>query len=178
MPVTHTFVSGKADGGDSTLVQPSNWNASHSIDTITAIQDSQTPLTFTRFFANFVCSYNSYVQVAVQNKSNGTASSSDFVATTDTGTDTTEYIDMGINGSGYTGTWGLAKDGYLYVDGGAATVGDLVMGTAQTGTTVDFNVGGAGALKLRITETYAQSNVPIIGGSGPALAMHAGMFNQ
>lgn len=25
--VTHTFVSGKADGGDATLVQPSDWNA-------------------------------------------------------------------------------------------------------------------------------------------------------
>jgi hypothetical protein len=30
MPITHTFVSGKADGGDSTLVRPSNWNADHS----------------------------------------------------------------------------------------------------------------------------------------------------
>lgn len=27
----HTFVSAKTDGGDSTLVQPSNWNAEHSI---------------------------------------------------------------------------------------------------------------------------------------------------
>lgn len=25
--VTHTFVSAKADGGDATLVRPSNWNA-------------------------------------------------------------------------------------------------------------------------------------------------------
>lgn len=29
MPVTHTFVSAKADGGDATLVRPSNWNAAH-----------------------------------------------------------------------------------------------------------------------------------------------------
>ena len=28
--VTHTFVSGIADGGDATLVRPSNWNASHT----------------------------------------------------------------------------------------------------------------------------------------------------
>lgn len=32
MAVKHPFVSGKTDGGDSTLVQPSNWNASHTID--------------------------------------------------------------------------------------------------------------------------------------------------
>lgn len=31
MPIKHAFTSGKADGGDATLVQPSNWNADHSI---------------------------------------------------------------------------------------------------------------------------------------------------
>ncbi|UOF77914.1 hypothetical protein [Caudoviricetes sp.] len=29
--LTHAFVSGKTDGADSTLVQPSNWNANHTI---------------------------------------------------------------------------------------------------------------------------------------------------
>jgi len=32
MGIKHPFVSGKTDSGDATLVQPSNWNASHSID--------------------------------------------------------------------------------------------------------------------------------------------------
>jgi hypothetical protein len=32
MGIKHPFVSGKTDGGDSTLVQPSNWNAAHTID--------------------------------------------------------------------------------------------------------------------------------------------------
>jgi hypothetical protein len=27
----HTFVSGKTDGSDSSLVQPSNWNAEHDL---------------------------------------------------------------------------------------------------------------------------------------------------
>lgn len=30
MPVTHPFVSAIADGGDATLVRPSNWNADHA----------------------------------------------------------------------------------------------------------------------------------------------------
>lgn len=30
MAVKHAFTSAKADGGDATLVQPSNWNASHN----------------------------------------------------------------------------------------------------------------------------------------------------
>lgn len=33
--ITHTFVSGKADGVDSTQVQPSNWNASHQLSMAT-----------------------------------------------------------------------------------------------------------------------------------------------
>lgn len=32
MGIKHPFVSGKADGGDATLVQPSNWNSNHTID--------------------------------------------------------------------------------------------------------------------------------------------------
>ena len=35
MAITHTKVSGKADGGDATLVQPSDWNASHTIGAAT-----------------------------------------------------------------------------------------------------------------------------------------------
>lgn len=31
MPITHPFVSPKADGADATLVRPSNWNAQHTI---------------------------------------------------------------------------------------------------------------------------------------------------
>ena len=30
--IKHTFVSGKTDGGDATLVRPSNWNAEHVVD--------------------------------------------------------------------------------------------------------------------------------------------------
>ena len=30
MPVTHPFVSAISDGGDATLVRPSNWNADHA----------------------------------------------------------------------------------------------------------------------------------------------------
>jgi microcystin-dependent protein len=34
MEVKHHFVSAKADGGDSTLVKPSDWNADHDITTV------------------------------------------------------------------------------------------------------------------------------------------------
>lgn len=32
MPIIHNFVSLKPDGQNATLVQPSNWNANHTID--------------------------------------------------------------------------------------------------------------------------------------------------
>jgi len=39
MSITHTFVNGKADGADATIVRPSDWNANHTItpDTIANI---------------------------------------------------------------------------------------------------------------------------------------------
>ena len=48
MAIKHVLVSGKADGGDSTLVQPSNWNANHTIDseiTIPVVAAPATPAT-------------------------------------------------------------------------------------------------------------------------------------
>lgn len=85
-------------------------------------------------------SSNSYVQVAIQNKSTGASSSTDFVATTSDGTDSANYIDMGINGQNYSSaSWTIsgARDGYLYVNGG-----DLTLGTDTAATTVSVHVGG------------------------------------
>ena len=39
MTITHTKVSAKADGGDATLVLPSDWNASHTIGSGTVTRD-------------------------------------------------------------------------------------------------------------------------------------------
>jgi len=41
--IKHTFTSGKVDGGDTTLVQPSNWNAEHVVDQYLDIPDVVTP---------------------------------------------------------------------------------------------------------------------------------------
>jgi len=41
--IKHTFVSGKSDGGDTTLVRPSNWNAEHVVDQYLDIPDVVTP---------------------------------------------------------------------------------------------------------------------------------------
>lgn len=79
---------------------------------------------------------NSYFQSNVQNLSTGISASGDVVVTADNGTDTTNFIDMGINNSGYadpTFTINGPNDGYLYVNGG-----DLSIGTATANKIVFF----------------------------------------
>lgn len=41
--IKHQFVSAKSDGGDATLVQPSNWNAEHVVDQYIDLPDVATP---------------------------------------------------------------------------------------------------------------------------------------
>jgi len=100
---------------------------------------------------------NSYQQVVNQNLSNSAASSSDFVATADNGSDTSYFIDMGINSSQFASdSWfpesSTINDGYLYVVGydaaGPSTgnIGNLYIGSTNgvvktfIGNTSDANV--------------------------------------
>ena len=63
---------------------------------------------------------DSYVQIGVQNRSSGNFASSDIVATADNGTNTSNYIDMGINSSGYANNasniLNRSNVGYLYTN--------------------------------------------------------------
>jgi hypothetical protein len=66
---------------------------------------------------------NSYFQFNIRNLSTGTQSSSDIVCTANNGTETTNFMDMGINGSGYvyqSGNpieTGAANDCYMLASG-------------------------------------------------------------
>ena len=186
--VTHTFVNPKADGGDATITRPSDWNAEHTVPHITftttkAKLEAVGAINFTPAAAvmqSWSETNTSFAQIILQNKSAGTGASGDIVVTTDTGSDTAEYIDLGINSSGYTGTWGLAKDGYLYVDGGASGVGDLVIGTAQANTTLDFQIASGGAANriARVNSTgIEQLDGPVTGMGRTYFAARA-MFLQ
>lgn len=105
-----------------------------------------------------VFTYNSpqYAQIQIQNTSDGSAASVDYVASTDTATDVSEYIDMGINGSGYVtdGLW-EPKDGYLYVKGPlSGPGGNLVIGTVDGGDVIFHTSSNAAEdERLRITNT-------------------------
>lgn len=83
-------------------------------------------------------SINSYLQLNIQNNSSGTGASSDVVATANNGDETTNYVDMGINGSGNTSNiMGGADDGYLYSMGN-----NFLIGTGNASKSLIFMTGG------------------------------------
>jgi hypothetical protein len=90
------------------------------------------PVNYPGMAAGFVGNVDSYYQLVLQNINSGPSSSGDIVITTDDGTDENNYLNIGINGSGFTGNFtvpagdtGLqefAHDGYLTVIGGNAAI--------------------------------------------------------
>lgn len=74
----------------------------------------------------FVANIDSYAQVIVSNKSNGTQSSADFVINNDTPLGETIYGDFGINGTNFVGTGGpfdQPNGTYLFAAGGELAIG-------------------------------------------------------
>jgi hypothetical protein len=83
-------------------------------------------------------SINNYLQLNIQNLSNGVNASSDVVATADNGTETINYVDLGINSSANTsGSMGAADDAYLYTTGN-----NFLIGTATAAKALVFMTGG------------------------------------
>ena len=91
------------------------------------------------------------MQNNIQNLSNNAAASSDWIATADTGTDSANFIDMGINSSAYSvGTWTIngALDGYLYTQSS-----NIAIGTATAAKDVVLFAGGTLAANERLRAT-------------------------
>ena len=103
---------------------------------------------------------STYLQVNLQNF-DGTGSG-DYIVTANTGTNSNSYIDMGINGSDFSGAgYSSMKpyDGYLYVMGPNefSSQGNLVIGTASSNANVSVIVGGTTSSNLVLT--FAKSGV-------------------
>ena len=134
-------------GGNPTFTLPSVLIAPGSIKATTTLDVGAAGSNFTNWIFQSTANVNSYSQISHQNKSNGTSASGDIIVTTDTGTDTTEYIDLGINGSGYVNAgWTIsgAKDGYLYT-----ATHHLSIGTAAAKDLI-FHTGGTLAANIRL----------------------------
>lgn len=143
---------------------------------------------------NMTGNANTYIQATIQNMSSGNTASSDFVATANNGTDSTYYVDLGINGSGFSQAaqnLGKADDSYLYAQNGnldlfAATAGDSVV-LATGGSTISkqaltingtqqvtFSQYGVGAL---CTSTSGLVSAVTPGSSGTVLTSNGATSN-
>jgi len=72
---------------------------------------------------------DTYTQLNIVNKSTGTNASSDIVATNNTGNETGNYVDLGINGSNYAAAFvGVANEAYLYNTGSNFLIGNITTG--------------------------------------------------
>lgn len=108
-------------------------------------------------FMQIYADVNSYAQLVKQNKNNGSLASSDIVVTSDNGTDTTYYLDMGITSSNHIdpaffGDTTSRNDSYLYAVGssqqgpGQSNLGNLLIGSTNgiikffVGNTAEANV--------------------------------------
>ena len=130
-----------------------------------------TPLSNT--MAGFVSNVNSYTQLTIQNKNNGADATTDFIATADNGSDTVNYIDLGIINSGYdantpTNSLGnivYAADGYLYTQGNASATsqsgGNLAIGTTVAGKSVRIFAGGVNTNS--IVGTFSSTGLTVNG---------------
>ena len=97
---------------------------------------------------------NNYLQLNIQNRAATGSASSDIVATSDNGNETGNFIDMGINSSGYNNTTapilGGLNTAYLY-----ATGRDFVIGNGSSARNLMFFTNGFATTdeKLRILST-------------------------
>jgi hypothetical protein len=106
--------------------------------------------------------------MVLQNKSNGTAASTNFNVSNDAGTATTNFGEFGINSSTFTGTGALSAAGTTYL---ASASTDLAIGTyganaihfvVNSGATDAATISSAGLLTAN---NFASSSAAITGGS-------------
>jgi hypothetical protein len=95
---------------------------------------------------------NDYAQNNFQNTFDGNHASTEWVATSPNGDDSNYYIDMGFTGASWDGTASNSlytnagqRDGFLYVQGGNAGGGNLVLGTSLASTYTKIISGNASA---------------------------------
>jgi hypothetical protein len=122
-------------------------------------------------------SQNTYVQSVIQNANSGTNATGDLVITADTGNDSVNYIDLGINSSTYSNanyTVVGALDGYLY-----ASNGNLGIGTASNMELV-FHANGTTSNDRKLTvngsSVYVNTGVTFSVSSNAVLANGSGVY--
>lgn len=109
---------------------------------------------------------NSYLQINVKNRSGSVNASSDIVATNDTGNESGNFVDLGINSSGYGGSMvGQSNDGYLYNTGSNFYIGNtspnknLYLFAGGTTNTASMMISSSGNVGINTTTPVAKFQV-------------------
>ena len=96
---------------------------------------------------------NGYLQFNITNNSTGGQASTDIVATANNGTETTNYVDLGMNGGGYNSANNILSgpdNGYLYSAGN-----DFIIGNSSPSKDVILFSGGINLSNERMRLTSA-----------------------
>jgi hypothetical protein len=113
--------------------------------------------------ASFSANVNYYSQVTLQNKNSGNDATADYIVTANNGSDTVNFLDLGIINSGYDNTTPsnslgnivFAADSYIYAQGNTSNAnqsgGNLAIGTTTTGKTIKFFTGGTTSSAIAMT---------------------------
>jgi hypothetical protein len=138
MPITHSFTSAKSDGGDATLVRPSDWNAAHVGGGLELLEQHTASASATLDFTTFIsATYDDYVFR--------------FLGLVNA-TDTQDLLMRMGTGGGPTYDTGAnySSENYVWRAGAAAVSG------ATGATSIKMNFNGA-------TVSNAQSGMPLSG---------------
>ena len=127
-------------------------------------------------------SRNGYLQFNITNEATGGQASTDIVATANNGTETTNYVDLGINGGGYNNANNIlsgANNGYLYsagedfIIGNSSSTKNLIVFTGGIATSNErMRITSAGRVGIGTTTpstTLDVSGTYKLGSSGTAL---------
>jgi len=142
-----------------------------AITGIAALQAGATNTLLANTIASFTGNVDNFTQITVQNRNAGTSATSDVVLTADNGSDTVNYIDLGINNGNYNindinnvlGNIAGAGDGYLYSTGNTNNTGqsggNLAIGAITPNKIVKIFAGGPDDSNVIITVANTGANV-------------------
>jgi ABC-type transporter Mla subunit MlaD len=100
---------------------------------------------------------DSYAQINIKNFGSGSSSSTDLILWNDVSTESSSYIDLGINSSNYSaGNVGYGGDGYLY-----NAANDLYIGSTTTGSHGHLHLFGGNQWKSASITVYGDGKIGV-----------------
>lgn len=125
--------------------------------------------TDTGVIAGLASSVAGYNQVILQNTSNNSGASTNFNVSNDAGTASTNYGELGINSSTFSGTGSFSQAGNVYL---ASASTDLVVGTyaakpirfvVNSGTTDAASIDSSGNILINTTSVIQSGKLSVAG---------------